>query len=371
MVYLLITKFFVKIYHFPGFNLFRYITFRATVSAFIALLIGIILGPKVIERLKQLKIGQYIRKIDPSKGPDLSQMHSGKSGTPTMGGILILISFLIPVLLLADLTNRLVILTIIVTLWLGMVGFIDDYIKLAMRRSEGLTAATKFSGQLLLGLIVGIYLHYSPILTHNSEEVFFPFFKRLHPDLGWFYIPFVMLVIVGTSNAVNLTDGLDGLAIGCVITSALAYVVMTYIVGRVDYTAYLNIPYVAGAGELTVIVAALVGASLGFLWFNSHPAQVFMGDTGSLALGGILGVIALLIKQEMSLVIVGGVFVIEAMSVIIQVTSFKLRGKRVFLMSPLHHHFERAGLHESKIITRFWIISAILAMLGLGTLKIR
>jgi phospho-N-acetylmuramoyl-pentapeptide-transferase len=371
MIYLLITKYLMQDYHFPGFNLFRYITFRAAIGAFIALLIGILLGPKVIERLRQLKIGQYIRKTDPNKGPDLSQMHSGKSGTPTMGGILILISFLIPVLLLTDLTNRLVILTIIVTVWLGGVGFVDDYIKLAMRRSEGLTAANKFAGQLVLGALVGIYLYYYPILPHNSTEVFFPFFKRLHPNLGWLYIPFVMLVIVGTSNAVNLTDGLDGLAIGCVSTSALAYLVMTYIVGRVDYTTYLNIPYVPGSGELTIIVAALVGASLGFLWFNSHPAQVFMGDTGSLALGGVLGVIALLIKQEMSLAIVGGIFVAEAFSVIIQVTSFKLRGKRVFLMSPLHHHFERTGLHESKIIIRFWIVSAILAMLGLATLKIR
>ena len=371
MIYLLYIQFLSKEFHFPGFNLLRYITFRSAAAAFIALLISIILGPSVIERLRQMKIGQYIRKIDPSKGPDLSQMHSGKSGTPTMGGVLILISFLVPVILLSDLSNRLVILAIIVTVWLGGVGFVDDYIKLALRRSEGLTAANKFAGQLILGFFVGVYLYYYPVLPLGASEVYLPFFKNLHPDLGWVYIPFVMLVIVGTSNAVNLTDGLDGLAIGCVSTSALAYVVMTYIVGRADYTSYLHIPHIVGAGELTVLISALVGAGLGFLWFNSHPAQIFMGDTGSLALGGILGVTALLIKQEVSLAIVGGVFVVEAVSVIIQVASFKLRGKRVFLMSPLHHHFERAGLHESKIIIRFWIVSAILAMLGLGTLKVR
>ncbi len=371
MIYLLITKVLAKGIHFPGSNLFRYITFRAAAAAIIALLISIILGPSVIERLRQLKIGQYIRKIDPTKGPDLSQMHSTKSGTPTMGGVLILIAFFVPVILLVDLSNRLVVLSLIVTLWLGAVGFVDDYIKMAMRRSEGLTAANKFAGQLVLGAVVGFYLYQYPVIPKGGTEIYFPFFKNLHPDLGWLYIPFAMLIIVGFSNAVNLTDGLDGLAIGCVSISALAYVVMTYLSGRADFTTYLNIPFIPKAGELTIIVAALVGAGMGFLWFNSHPAQIFMGDTGSLALGGILGIIALLIKQEISLIVVGGVFVIEALSVIIQVTSFKLRGKRVFLMSPIHHHFERAGLHESKIIIRFWIVSAILALLGLGLLKVR
>lgn len=370
MLYFLINQYLGKIIHFPGFNLFRYITFRAATAAFIAFLISLLLGPSVIERLRQLKIGQYIRKIDPDKGPDLSQMHKEKSGTPTMGGILILLSLLIPVILLCDFSNRLVVLTVIVTVWLGGVGFMDDYLKLMKHQSEGLTATYKMMGQLILGLAVGIYLYFWPT-TPDQHLLYFPFFKNMHPDLGLLYIPFVMLVIVGTSNAVNLTDGLDGLAIGCVTMSALSYVVMSYLVGRIDFANYLHIPYIPGAGELTIIISALVGAGLGFLWFNSHPAQVFMGDTGSLALGGILGVIALLIKQELSLVIVGGVFVVEAFSVIIQVTSFKLRGKRVFLMSPIHHHFERAGWAESKIIARFWIVSAILAMLGLGMLKIR
>ena len=370
MLYYLFLYHFDKVFHVPGFNLLRYITFRAAAAAFIAFLISLLLGPRVIQRLYQMKIGQYIRKTDPGKGPDLSQMHKSKSGTPTMGGILILISILIPVALLCDFSSRIVILTVIVMVWLGGVGFLDDFLKLSKKQSEGLTARYKMSGQLILGLAVGVFLYYNPIIP-NQTEVYFPFLKNLHPDLGWLYIPFVILVIVGTSNAVNLTDGLDGLAIGCVISSALSYVVMSYVVGRADYAAYLHIAHVPGAGELTIIIGALIGAGLGFLWFNSHPAQVFMGDTGSLALGGILGIVALLIKQEMTLVVVGGIFVIEAFSVIIQVTSYKLRKKRVFLMSPLHHHFERAGLKESKIIIRFWIISVILAMLGLGMLKVR
>lgn len=371
MLYLFISHYISKMYHFPGINLFKYITFRSVAAAFLALLISLILGPKVIARLKQLKIGQYIRKIDQEKGPDLSEMHKGKAGTPTMGGILILISILVPVLLLGDLSNRLIVLMLIVTVWLGMVGFLDDYIKMVMKRSLGLTAANKFFWQILLGIAVGLYLYYYPIIPNGATRIYFPFLKYVHPVLGWWYIPFVVLIIVGSSNAVNLTDGLDGLAIGCVIASALAYVVMTYIVGRADYATYLQIAHVKEASELTVFVAAIVGAGLGFLWFNAHPAQVFMGDTGSLALGGALGIIAILIKQEMTLVIVGGVFVAEALSVIIQVTSFKLRGKRVFLMSPLHHHFERAGVHESTIIVRFWIVAAILAMIGLSTLKLR
>lgn len=371
MLYLFFIHYLQKLYHIPGINLFRYITFRSAAAAFLALLISLLLGPKVITRLRQMKIGQYIRKIDQEKGPDLSEMHKGKVGTPTMGGILILISILVPVLLLGDLSNRLVILMLIVTVWLGVVGFLDDYIKMVMKRSLGLTAANKFFWQICLGIVVGFYLYYYPIIPDGSTRIYLPFLKYVHPILGWWYIPFVVLIIVGSSNAVNLTDGLDGLAIGCVTISALAYVVMTYIVGRADYSAYLQIAHVKEASELTVFVSAIVGAGLGFLWFNAHPAQVFMGDTGSLALGGALGIIAILIKQEMTLAIVGGVFVIEAMSVIIQVTSFKLRGKRVFLMSPLHHHFERAGVHESTIIVRFWIVAAILAMIGLSTLKLR
>lgn len=371
MIYLFFVHYLSKLYHIPGINLFRYITFRSAAAAFLALLISLLLGPKVIDRLRRMNIGQYIRKIDQEKGPDLSEMHKGKTGTPTMGGILILISILIPVLLLGDLSNRFVILMLVVTVWFGVVGFLDDYIKLVMKRSLGLTAANKFFWQICLGVVVGLYLYYYPIIPVGSTNVYFPFLKNIHPMLGWWYIPFVVLIIVGASNAVNLTDGLDGLAIGCVTISALAYVVLTYIVGRADYSAYLQIAHVKEAAELTVFVAAIVGAGLGFLWFNAHPAQVFMGDTGSLALGGALGIIAILIKQELTLVIVGGVFVIEALSVIIQVASFKLRGKRVFLMSPLHHHFERAGIHESTIIVRFWIVAAILAMIGLSTLKLR
>jgi len=368
MLYYLVNHILAKILYFPGINLFRYITFRSVAGAVIAFLISLYFGPRVIHQLKRLKIGQIIRNT--VGGPNLGAMHKAKSGTPTMGGILILIALMVPILLLCDFSNRLVGLTVLVTLWLGLVGFLDDYLKLMKRQSEGLNPRQKMGLQLILGLIVGVYLFIFPIIP-EQRYLYFPFFKHLSPDISWLYIPFAMMVIVSTSNAVNLTDGLDGLAIGCVTTSALSYLVMTYVIGRSDFAAYLNVPYVPGAGELTVVVSCLIGASLGFLWYNCHPAKVFMGDTGSLALGGILGIIALLIKQEFSLFIVGGIFVMEALSVIIQVTSFKLRGKRVFLMSPIHHHFEKAGIKEETIIVRFWIISAILALIGLGLLKVR
>lgn len=370
MVYLFI-KLLFRSYYSPILNLLRYITIRAVYGAFLALALGLLLGPKMINILKKMKIGQYIRKIDPTKGPDLSEMHKNKAGTPTMGGIIIILTILIAVILFGDLSNRLIWLAIFVTLCLGAIGFVDDYLKIKRTESAGLRALTKLIGQTLVGFAVGFYLYRNPIVSSAGHILYFPFFKNLQIDLGWFYIPFVALIIVGASNAVNLTDGLDGLAIGCVAFSAFAYTIMTYIVGRADYAKYLLIPYVAEASELTIFSAALVGASLSFLWYNSHPAQIFMGDTGSLSLGGILGLISILLKQEVTLLFIGGIFVIEALSVIIQVVSFKLRGKRVFLMTPLHHHFERKGIAESKIIVRFWIIQAILVTFGLSTLKLR
>lgn len=350
---------------FFGFNIFRYVTFRAAMAAFSAFIISLIFYPLLIRKLTAAKIGENIRK---EESADLFNLHQVKQGTPTMGGILILIAILISTLLWADITSHYILLSIFVLLWLGITGFIDDYIKQTRKQSKGLAARSKLISQVILGLLVGVFLFLSPQFTTQLD---IPFLKQAYLDLGIFYILVVILVLCGTSNAVNLTDGLDGLAIGTVIMVALSFSVLSYISGHINFSQYLFIPYIEGSSELTVFCASIVGAGVGFLWFNCYPASIFMGDVGSLPLGGALGMVALLIKKEMLLVIVGGVFVAEAVSVILQVASFKLRGKRIFKIAPLHHHLQFIGWPESKVIVRFWIIAALLAILTLVTLKIR
>jgi phospho-N-acetylmuramoyl-pentapeptide-transferase len=347
------------------FNLFRYITFRSAMAATTAFLISLILGPFIINKLRKSKIGERINKGD---SVSLDKLHSLKDGTPTMGGILILIAMISSVLLWADLTDKLIIRALFVTIWLGLTGFIDDYLKQYKKRSKGLSATAKFTGQIIIGLILGTVLFLDP---ENSTKLDIPFLKNVSFDLGIFYILFVILVITSSSNAVNLTDGLDGLAIGNVIMAAVTFSVLSYVSGNVKFSNYLYIPYIKGAGELTVFCASILGAGLGFLWFNCYPASIFMGDVGSLALGGALGAVALFIKKELLLVIVGGIFVLEALSVILQVTSFKLTRKRIFKIAPLHHHFQFLGWSESKVIVRFWIVASLLALLTIVTLKIR
>lgn len=347
------------------FNLFRYITFRTAYAAVTALVASLILGPMIIRMLKKRQWKEEIRLEGPSS-------HQKKAGTPTMGGIMILAAIVGPTLLWADLTNGFVQALLLVTIWMGVLGFIDDYLKVVRKRPKGMVARTKLAGQILLGLILGSWLYFDPptLLFSTSSEI--PFFKHYVLDFGVLYIPLVVLVITGTSNAVNLTDGLDGLAIGLCGIVFVAFGAIAYITGRVDFSRYLAIEYLAGAGEITVFCGAAVGATLGFLWFNTHPAEVFMGDTGSLALGGAIGTCALLLKKELLLVILGGVFVAEALSVIIQVVSYRLRnGQRVFKMAPLHHHFELLGWSEPKVVTRFWIMGMICALISLSTLKIR
>ncbi len=346
-----------------AFNVFRYITFRFASAMFTALLISFIFGPSVIRKLKELKVGQQVRADGPGT-------HLGKAGTPTMGGILILLAITVPTLLWSDLTNRYVWLVVCGTLAFGAVGFYDDYLKVVRKKSEGLRARYKFGWQVVIALLIGLLLYFNP-MDPNSTVLLIPFFKKWIINLAWFYVPFVVLVLVGSSNAVNLTDGLDGLAIGLVGIAAGANAVLVYVTGNRIFANYLQVLYIQGAGELTVFCGALMGASLGFLWYNSHPAEVFMGDVGSLSLGGALGMLAVLTKHEIILVIVGGIFVAEALSVIFQVASFKSRGKRIFRMAPVHHHFEEMGWAESKVIARFWILGIILALVGLSTLKLR
>jgi phospho-N-acetylmuramoyl-pentapeptide-transferase len=340
---------------------FRYITFRTIYATITALLISFILGPWLIETLQRMQIGQSIRKVGP-------ESHFIKEGTPTMGGSLILLAIMLPTLLWADLRNLYIWVTLLVTAGYGVIGFVDDYLKVVKKNSEGISARQKMFWQLLIALLASILLYNSPGF---DTRLSLPFFKNLQPDLGIFYIPFAMLVMVGASNAVNLTDGLDGLAIGPMIIAAGTFLLLAYVAGNANLSAYLQISSIQGAGELAVLCGAMVGAGLGFLWFNSYPAQVFMGDVGSLSLGGSLGVIAVITKNEFVLVLVGGIFVVEALSVIVQVASFRLWGKRVFRMAPIHHHFELKGWPEPKIIVRFWIISIILALIGLSTLKLR
>jgi len=348
-----------------GFNLFRYITFRTAAATITAILISLLLGSFFIRVLKKYQIQEKIRK----EGP---QTHLAKEGTPTMGGIIVLTAIIIPTLLWADLTNYFVLMVLLVTVWLGLIGFMDDYLKAVKNQPKGMVGRKKLVGQILLGLIFGLILLYFPPNSAFDGTTGIPFFKNYVLSLGILYLPFVILVLTGSSNAVNLTDGCDGLAIGLSGLCFVAFTGLAYIAGRADFSNYLQIEYMPGAGELAIFCGAAVGAALGFLWFNSNPAEVFMGDTGSLALGGALGAVAILVKKELLLVIVGGVFVIEVLSVMIQVLSYKYRGgKRIFKMAPIHHHFELSGWSESKVVIRFWIIGALLALLTLSTLKVR
>jgi len=352
------------------FRVFKYITVRAFFGAGTAFLICVMLGPWVIRKLRSYKVQQYIRK---EEAPPLHELHKLKAGTPTMGGILIIASVTISTLLWALPTNIFVLLTLLTFIFMGFVGFLDDSVKLKGKNAKGLSARAKFRLQVLWAVIVGGIMLVLPETREHTRQLMVPFFKEpVIRDLGWFLaITFVVLIVVGASNAVNLTDGLDGLAIGCSSSVALAYLVMAYIAGHRTFAEYLFVPYIPGTGELAVFCGCLLGGCLGFLWYNCHPAQVFMGDTGSLALGGAVAMVAILIKQELVLIIVGGVFVMEAMSVILQVASFKLRGKRIFAMAPIHHHFEMKKWSETQVTIRFWILSILFALLGIATLKIR
>jgi phospho-N-acetylmuramoyl-pentapeptide-transferase len=343
------------------FNVFRYITFRTIYASITALLLCFIIGPWLIRELGAHQIGQTIRKDGPER-------HLAKEGTPTMGGLLIVIAVVIPTILWANLTNSYIWIATFVTIGYGGVGFLDDYKKIVGKNAKGLSPTAKFASQILLAGVAATLIYMD---VGIQDKVSIPFFKRLNPSLGFLYIPFVIVVIVGASNAVNLTDGLDGLAIGPTIIAAGTYMLFAYLTGHVKIASYLQIPYVSGVGELTIFCGAMAGAGIGFLWFNTYPAQVFMGDTGSLSLGAALGAVAVMVKQEIVLILVGGVFVMEALSVIFQVFSYKTTRKRIFRMAPVHHHFELKGWAEPKIIVRFWIISIILALLAISTLKIR
>lgn len=347
---------------FIGFNVFRYITFRCICGAITAFLIMYIFGPAFIRAMKRLQIGQVVRDDGP-------ETHLAKQGVPTMGGLLILVSISLSTLLWARLDSSLVWLLQFTTLFYGLIGAIDDYRKVSRKNSKGLSARWKMVLQIGGASVVGLY-----ILLHPGFDghLSLPFLKHLYPDLGWFYVIFAIIVIVGASNAVNLTDGLDGLAAGPTIIAAAVYLVFSYLAGHLVLAQYLQIPYVPGSGELAIFCGAIVGACLGFLWYNAYPAQMFMGDVGSLALGGALGAVAIIIKQEFLLAIVGGIFVLEALSVIMQVGYFKMtHGRRIFLMAPFHHHFEKKGWHESKVVVRFWIVSILLGLLAIATLKLR
>ena len=347
----------------PGFNVFSYVTMRAILSTLTALLIAILMGPRVIRQLQKMQIGQTVRQDGP-------QSHLSKSGTPTMGGVLILGAILISAFLWTDLSNRYVWATIGIIISYGIIGFVDDYRKVIRKDPKGLIAKWKFFWQSAVAIVVAFYL-FASSQDPKETALIVPFFKEVMPQLGLFFVVMSYFVIVGTSNAVNLTDGLDGLAIVPTILVAGAFAIFAYVTGNVNFSTYLNIPHLPLASELVVVCTAIVGAGLGFLWFNTYPAQVFMGDVGSLALGGALGIIAVLVRQELVLVIMGGIFVAEALSVILQVGSFKLRGQRIFRMAPIHHHYELKGWPEPRVIVRFWIISIILVLIGLATLKLR
>lgn len=358
---LYLTDYLTQIY--SGFGVFRYLTLRSILGILTALLISFVVGPLIIRKLAHYQIGQMVR----SDGP---QSHLGKAGTPTMGGAMILVAIGISTLLWGDLSNRHVWLVLAVTLLFGIVGGVDDYKKLILKNSKGLSARQKFFWQSLIGVAAAVYLFDSAVSPIETRFIV-PFFKDVSLDLGWWFIPLSYLVIVGTSNAVNLTDGLDGLAILPAVMVAGALGIIAYATGHARFSEYLGIPYVPGVGEMVVFCGAIVGAGLGFLWFNTHPAQVFMGDIGALALGAALGMLAVIVRQEVVLVIMGGVFVMETLSVIMQVVSFKLTGRRIFRMAPLHHHFELKGWPEPRVIVRFWIITVILVLIGLASLKIR
>jgi phospho-N-acetylmuramoyl-pentapeptide-transferase len=366
-----------QVSHPPGFGVFQYITFRSAAAAITSLLISFWIGPKIIKYLREKQIKEQNKNELNGVGN-----HSLKAGTPTMGGIIILCAVLIPTLLWGDVRNAYVITIFIATLWMGLVGFLDDYLKVVKKKPKGLIARWKLLGQIILGLFVGILIYFFPEVFADNFQKFntlttVPFAKNFNFDFSYFYIPVVIFIITATSNAVNLTDGLDGLAIGTVGIAFLSISIITYVTGNIIYSDYLNIIYLKGSGELTIFCAALVGSALGFLWYNSYPAQVFMGDTGSLALGSALGVISILIKKELLLPIIGGVFFAETLSVILQVSYFKYtkkkygEGRRLFLIAPLHHHFEKKGLHESKIVIRFYIVAVMLAIIAMTTFKVR
>jgi len=347
---------------FSVFNVFRYITFRTIYASLTAFFICFLLGPWMIRKLAKMQVGQYIRDDGPKS-------HFDKAGTPTMGGTLIILSLTASILLWSDLANYYVWIVLFVIIGYGVIGFVDDYLMQVKKQSKGLTVRKKLLLQGIVALITGVLVYITPDF---STQVTIPFFKNIRPDFGWGYIIFAAFVIVGASNAVNLTDGLDGLAIGPVIIAASTYMIFAYVSGHVKIANYLQLNYVSGAGELAIFCGALAGAGLGFLWFNSYPAQIFMGDVGSLSLGAFLGTVAVITKQEILLALVGGLFVIEALSVIFQVGFFKMTsGKRIFKMAPLHHHFELKGWPEPKVIVRFWIIAIALALLAMSTLKLR
>ena len=353
-----------------GFNIFQYITFRSAMAAITALFISFIIGPYLIKLLRSKKVVEEIRETDPDT-------HLSKKGTPTMGGIIVLTAVILPTLLWANLSNIYIHIILVATLWMGIFGFLDDYLKTIKKTKKGLIARYKLGGQIALGLLVSIWLYTGSNFQDIQTVTSIPFFKNLEIDFGLFYIPWVILVIVASSNAVNLTDGLDGLASGLLAICATAFITIAYISGRVDFSDYLNIIYLPGAGELAIFAAALMGACLGFLWFNAPPAQIFLGDTGALATGAALGTLAILLKKEFLLIIIGGVFVWEALTVLLQVGYFRYskkrtgEGKRIFLMAPIHHHYELKGWKETQVVIRFWIMGILFGLMTLSTFKIR
>lgn len=353
-----------------GFNVFFYVTFRAVAAAVTAFALSLLFGKIVIRKLIRLRARQPIRGAD--EVHRLAELHSAKQGVPTMGGVLVIGAVVVSSIIWARPDNRFVWLALFSMVYLGVLGFVDDYLKVTKKKSDGVSGRLKLVFQIALAAIVTAVFLTNPLIEVQARSLYLPFLKApVITNMGWMTLIFFAFIIVGSSNAVNLTDGLDGLAIGCTITVAFAYALLSYIAGNFRIAEYLQVPFYPYTGELTVVCAALVGAGLGFLWFNCHPARVFMGDTGALAIGGVIGVIAICCKQELLLAVVGGVFVLEAVSVIIQVLSFRLTGKRIFAMSPLHHHFELSGWKENTVIVRFWILSAIFALLGLATLKLR
>ncbi len=380
MLYWFLYEYIYKHFAIGPFRIFRYLTFRTAFASITALFMGLIIGPAVIRRLREFQIGQYIRE----EGP---KAHQKKAGTPTMGGVLIVIAIIIPTLLWADLTNKYTWLVVLSTLAFGGVGFADDYLKVVHKQNLGLTARSKMGFQILFSLVIAVVLIMFQAQGDYSTHLIVPFFKKFRPDLIFAslaahspylwpiaflpFIIFVCIVLVGSSNAVNLTDGLDGLAIGCTVIAAGALTVLTYVSSHAVFADYLELQKIPQVAEVTIFCGAMVGSAIGFLWYNAHPAEVFMGDVGSLALGGAIGTVAVIIKQELLLPFIGGVFVLEALSVILQVGSYKLRKKRIFKMAPLHHHFELLGWSESKVIVRFWIASLVFALFALTTLKLR
>jgi len=370
-------------------NPFQYITVRCVAAGIMALLISWTIGPRLVAVLRLLKAGQPIRTVSIKGAPDLAEMHGKKAGTPTMGGVLIVLSVIVPVLFWCNLFNPMIWLLILVTFGFGTIGFLDDYLKITQKNADGLSPKQKILGQVIVGLVVGAYLYYfGSTKTLGVEYSYFekgvqigpwhgygylqvPFFKSFYPYIGLLFIPYAVIVLTSTSNAVNLTDGLDGLCIGITAIVTAAFLLLAYLCSNRGFSEYLMMAYVPKGDEVVVFMGALLGACLGFLWFNAYPADMFMGDTGSLTLGGVIGTVALICKQEILFVIIGGVFVLEALSVVIQVVSYKTTKRRVFLMAPIHHHFERKGMTEAKIIARFWIISILFALIGLSTLKLR